>query len=443
MSRRRPTSLVPDQAMYGIPPSGGMALLNTVEEQYQVAAGETIAKGELVHLTDYDANPGTVAAGALLGFAGRGTSVVYKADNHDARMCWIDTDKALVARYDGSGAVYARVATVTPKTGAIALGAEVAVVASGAGLHLYLCKLDTNKALLLYLTGGNYVYALVLSASGTTVSVPGIAYQVSVDSAVSGRYLLSAAQIGTDKVIMIYSQSSSYPTRARVLSTSGSVVSAGSEVDVYSNSYSYLNVIALDTDLALICTRSTSDTYNTARVASVSGTTITLGAAMRTLYANTSAIKIASNKVVFWTVATAASLSSMRVGTISGTTITLDGTTVWTVGSFLYPPGQQVSGKNIVVLSVRPTTGATAHYLLERARVHGTVARGQAATPVTEASSASTEPAQLLSCLDYSLCMVYNGTNTPLTVVRHSRDALGAAKTAGTAGATIAVLRFQ
>jgi hypothetical protein len=188
--------------------------------------------------------------------------------------CVLDSSRVLVAYCVGSNSGTAIVLSISGTT--ITAPSSAFVFESASTNHISACVLDSSRVLVAYQDVGNSSFgtAIVLSISGTTITAPSPAF---VFESASTNYI-SACVLDSSRVLVAYRDSgnSSYGT-ARVLSISGTTITALSPAFVFeSASTSYISACVLDSSRVLVAYRDGGNyDYGTAIVLSISGTTIT------------------------------------------------------------------------------------------------------------------------------------------------------------------------
>ncbi|MFA6198752.1 MAG: hypothetical protein WC734_06425, partial [Patescibacteria group bacterium] len=209
----------------------------------------------------------TISYGSEVQFNGASTTNVTAAP--------LGTDKAIFTYEDSDTYGKAIVASVSGTT--ISYGSE-AVYFSSDVAYMAVGKADDNQALVIAsVVSDNNSTGRVATVSDTTISYG--ADEPFSYSASSYQYRSSVAQISTDKVLIAYTtQVSGF---AVVATVSGTAVTYGTRVSFDAGSPYEVSVAKLTTDKAIITFFDyvVSTMYGQARVASVSGTTITLGTA--------------------------------------------------------------------------------------------------------------------------------------------------------------------
>jgi len=283
----------------------------------------------LITYEDYDnRNYGTAIVASISGTTiTYGTKVIFNtAETSDISAVKLDTDKALITYSDYGNSDYgtAIVASVSGTT--ITYGAEN--VFNGAGTYyISASQLTTGKALIAYDDGGNSDYgtAIVASVSGTTITYGA---ENVFESAVTSS--IAATQLTTDKAIIAYKDegNSNYGT-AVVASVSGTTITYPSAANVFeSATTSSIAVAQLTTDKAIIAYKDEGNSnYGTAVVASVSGTTITYPSAVNVFEsASTTDISVAQlttdKALISYSDVGNSDYGTARVASVSGTTIT-------------------------------------------------------------------------------------------------------------------------
>ena len=140
-------------------------------------------------------------------------------------VCKLDTDKIIVLYENGTDTL-AKAATISGTTPTFG---SAATVASGQILDSSCCQLDTDKALMVYKDAGSESDARVATVSGTTVSFSAAEVNFRVTGIQESH---SVAQLTTDKAIITYAvQTTLYSI---VCSVAGSTPSFGVENSILS-----------------------------------------------------------------------------------------------------------------------------------------------------------------------------------------------------------------
>jgi len=283
----------------------------------------------LITYEDYDnRNYGTAIVASISGTTiTYGTKAIFNtAETSDISAVKSDTDKAIIAYSDYGNSDYgtAIVASVSGTT--ITYGAENVFNSAGT-YYISTSQLTTGKALIAYDDSGNSDYgtAIVASVSGTTITYGA---ENVFESAITSS--IAAAQLTTDKAIIAYKDegNSNYGT-AVVASVSGTTITYPSAANVFeSATTSSIAVAQLTTDKAIIAYKDEGNSnYGTAVVASVSGTTITYPSAVNVFEsASTTDISVAQlatdKALISYSDVGNSDYGTARVASVSGTTIT-------------------------------------------------------------------------------------------------------------------------
>jgi hypothetical protein len=178
----------------------------------------------------------------------------------------IDSSRALVVYTHSSGFVYGIVLSISGTT--VTANTETQLFASTITAY-ELVKLDSTRFLIVYNRSG-LIYGRVITVSGTSIS---IGTEYSVSSSTTGTTEISGALISTDKVLLAVNGSSN-ATYTLAVSISGTVITAGTRLTIRSTGTYRPRVTKIDTDKGVIIHQWGGDGY--AAVANVSGTTVTI-----------------------------------------------------------------------------------------------------------------------------------------------------------------------
>jgi hypothetical protein len=342
--------------------SGGGAaglVIDELIESYVVAAGETISAGTFVEFVSAltgskaqintgtnttwirsalistnkaivvynnpaNSNFGTANVISVSGLTITvGTSFVFESANTtNTDVVGIDTDKAIVVYQDQPNSNQGT-SVVLNITGTTIGAGSLLIFNTTNSQYNRVVKLATNKALVLYRTGSNgNALAKVLSVSGTTISQGS---QFTVEAADS--YYYSLAEIGTDKAIAFYNDygNSQYAT-ARVLSVSGTSISGGTHLVVDTIALYFNDITYFDTDKAIVSYRDENNTVKRIRALTVSGTTITAGTSVtfETNGVNLQSLKkLDTDKVILTYGFASLFFGTYKIYSVSGSTLTL------------------------------------------------------------------------------------------------------------------------
>ncbi len=241
------------------------------------------------------------------------------------QCCEIDTNKFVVASYRNFGPGEARVGTVSGTT--ITWGTANEFCADIAmGLGLGVCKLDTNKFVVVYADydQGDRGYARVGTVSGTTITWGTAVY---FDFGKDAEYP-SCCQLGTDKFAIAYDDEDGVTDYGAVLvcTVSDSTITVGTPLDFYNGRIGFVRCCKLDTDKFVVFYRDYGDGSKAKACAfTVSGTTPTAGTIKEIDSNGTNyhdCIQLDTDKfLIAWQDYTN-TISKVEICTVSGTTIT-------------------------------------------------------------------------------------------------------------------------
>jgi hypothetical protein len=139
---------------------------------------------------------------------------------------------------------------------------------------------SSDKVLVCYRNGSNggYLYAQILTISGTTITA-----STPVQCNSNNSYDISTTLVSSDKVLVCYSNNSNnYYLYAQILTISGTTITASTPVQCNSyNSYDITTTL-VSSDKVLVCYRNVSNSsYLYAQILTISGTTITASTPVR------------------------------------------------------------------------------------------------------------------------------------------------------------------
>lgn len=223
------------------------------------------------------------------------------------------------------------------------------------------CKLTDTTALVVYLGSGNLVNCRVLTLSGSTVTAGAAATFASSGTSIAKVEAYSATQ-----TLVVYRNTSSQAC-ARVLDVSGTTITPGSEVVVSANAIDYQNVSILEGDFGLVTYLDTAGGgFIKARIVNKSGSTLSVpGSEIEVSDVGATTGQATENKtngsdraVVTWI--DASNLIKSRLYSVSSGAITPSSQGVYTyarTGSafsgYVFP-----SGKNVTVYNNKDSADA-------------------------------------------------------------------------------------
>ncbi len=189
-----------------------------------------------------------------MGVTGQTSAIFESASSSYVQVTQVDTNRYVVAYRDfgNSGYGTACVLTVNPADNTVTSYTPV-VFESASTLYVSIAKLDTNKAIVVYQDAGNSSYGtacvLTVNPADNTISAgtPTVFASVSTLTCV-------VCQTQTDKVIVAYrDQTNSSYGKAVVLTVSGTTITVGSILTFEStNSISNPQIVALNSTQAIV-----------------------------------------------------------------------------------------------------------------------------------------------------------------------------------------------
>lgn len=332
--------------------SGG-AKINGIIEEYVVQAGSTISAGDFVQfVTDTTAGSTDVLASKF--------GSTLKAE--------LLTDTLLLVIYlDFSNSYYGCAKAISISNGMITSIGNEFVFYSGTVVtnKLGLSRLTDTTALVTFKVGSYNLYSVILSVSGTTITK---GTQVTTFNAGADSLYLAGqvSQTNTSVFITFNYNSSSY---AIVLTISGTTITVGTPTVVNATGKAgiYWDVLAISGSVVIgVGTYSTSAC---AVIFTISGTTITMGTAVvictnASGFAYYQMIKISSSQVLL---AFNSANMYIQVSTISGTAITFATEQILTTSYYNYPVRfVKISGNKYLLVHSYDNNGHHAYTVLDR-----------------------------------------------------------------------------
>lgn len=221
----------------------------------------------------------TTTQSTLTGLSVAQTTTSYPLAS-DIEVTALSSSAVLIGYVDKTTSdMYAVVATISGTT--ISFGTPFAV-AVGTYQRISVCSLSSTAAFIVGTTSGSSyaVYALVIS--GTTITASAAYTQASQNS-------VSIRKLDSTRAILTYASTAGSSTSVRIMQHNGtSAITAGSGVNWIGTSYNLMSMSGRQADVITIDTNKfvCFATPGVARVATVSGTTITLGTTSATLQSN-------------------------------------------------------------------------------------------------------------------------------------------------------------
>jgi len=216
--------------------------------------------------------------------------------------------------------------------------------------------MDSTHAIAVYQGTDDYGYAVGLSVSGTTVTA-GTA--VAFHSSVMSDFMVRVCAMDSTHAVVTFADATTDNGTAVCLTLSGTTITVNTPVDYDTGDVSNGDVCSLSATLAMLTYDDNNDTSDLkARILSLSGTTLTVGAA--TTFDGTAGLSFlnsisaldATHAIVAYYKATSTQYSKLCVMSVSGTTITA-GTAVDIVSAselYLSPDVSALSATRAIVV---------------------------------------------------------------------------------------------
>jgi hypothetical protein len=234
----------------------------------------------------------------------------------------VSSDKVLVCYSNGSNGyyLYAQILTISGTT----ITASTPVQCNSYNsIYISTTLVSSDKVLVCYCNGsiGNYLYAQILTISGTTITA-----STPVQCNSNNSYYISTTLVSSDKVLVCYRNvSNSSYLYAQILTISGTTITASTPVRCNSYYSDYISTTLVSSDKVLVCYRNGSNnSYLYAQILTISGTTITASTPVRCNSYDSDYISttlVSSDKVLVCYNGNNGYLYA-QILTISGTTIT-------------------------------------------------------------------------------------------------------------------------
>ena len=273
-----------------------------------------------------------------LGKGGAGTDIevgspltFISTNSSDQRVVGLSATKAIVVYTDNSSNYKGTACILDVSGSTLTAGTPVIHNTSITGSSA-VTMLTSTKALIVYKNAGNSGRgtACVLDVSGTTITVG-----TSVVFATGSIDQANITSLTSTKAIVTFHDTSAKRGRACVLDVSGSTITAGGLTNYNTTGSSYSNVVATltSTKALVVYENTTNGSYLTTRVLDVSGSTITLGSAVLVQSANLGYIDLtglsSTKALVVYADTTNGNYGTARVLSVSGTTITVGSAAVF------------------------------------------------------------------------------------------------------------------
>jgi hypothetical protein len=228
-----------------------------------------------------------------------------------------------VCYYNGNngGYLYAQILTISGTT----ITASTPVQCNSYNsIYISTTLVSSDKVLVCYCNGSNYyLYAQILTISGTTITA-----STPVQCNSYSSYYSSTTLVSSDKVLACYhNDSDGAYLYAQILTISGTTITASTPVQCNNNNSYYISTTLVSSDKVLVCYRNVSNSnYLYAQILTISGTTITASTPVRcnsygSYYISTTLVSSDKVLVCYRNVSNSNYLYA-QILTISGTTIT-------------------------------------------------------------------------------------------------------------------------
>ena len=334
LSTTRPVGIVSSVGSNpsGISASGSETVFNSALTDKIVAMALSDSKVLVTYLDNGNSDRGTAVVLSISGNTiTAGSEFVFNSGpTYYASAVALSDSKALVAYIDDGNSSYGIAIVLTVDGTTITAGSKFVFNSTYAYTYI-MVALSSSKVLVAYMDTGNSSYgtAVVLTISGTTITA---GTKLVFNGA--GTDAISAVPLSDSKVLVAYQDSgNSSRGTARILTISGTTITAGGET-VFNGTYTaYISSVALSDSKVLLAYAVVISTsyYETAQILTITGTTIT--ASGIETYFDTgnadstfiSAVALSDSKVLVahLDLGSATDYGLATILTISGTTITV------------------------------------------------------------------------------------------------------------------------
>ncbi|MCP6719748.1 MAG: hypothetical protein KJI72_00260 [Patescibacteria group bacterium] len=312
--------------------------------------------------------------------AALGSETVFKATaTTNVAAAQIADDKFVLAYWDGTN-VRARVATVSGTTPSF--GTEVTISGVASQPVIDVCKLDTDKFVVVYSQGNRTRLGRPCSVSGTTITLGTIKDFGDFPSADTS--IIKCAQLDVDKfVVMAGALDTAVVIWANTVSalviTKGSDTALGMGAPPTDSKHNANASLAqVDTDKFVAAYRKVSDNDGYVKIGTVSGTIITLGGETSFNAADTSEIDAVcpttTNLIVSYKDEGNSNQGTLVAATISGTTPTFGSEVVFETGITNFTSIAKVGSKTVVI--AYQDAGDSNHGKVVSAKINGNTVSG-------------------------------------------------------------------
>lgn len=310
---------------------------------------------------DGNSNYGTAVVGTVSGTSiSFGSPVVFESAFANSITSTYDStnNKVVIAYADAGNSAYGTAIVGTVSGTSISFGTAVVFRSANTSPYSMTYDIVNNKLTIFYADGGNSFYgtAIVGTVSGTSIS---FGTAVVFNSAGVGGFVASTYDLTNTKTVVVYQNEGNarYGT-ARVGTVSGTSISFGSAVVFNTANTQYVS-IGYDSanGKSVITYRDVGNSnFGTAIIGTVSGTNISFGAEAvfesAAINFNSLSYDSANNKIVIaYADEGNASYGTFIVGTVSGTSITFGSAVVFesAVSQYLSAVYDSVNQKVVVV----------------------------------------------------------------------------------------------
>ena len=355
--------------------SGDGSNLSGVESGVEnfVASG-AIGNGETV-VINTDGTVGIVTG--TVTSSSSGTPVVVEARNSGYLGSTYDTDndKVIITYTDQDSPYYARAVVGTVSGTSITFGTPV-IFESARVEHTSVAYIGSSKVVIAYqdVANSNYGTAIVGTVSGTSISF-GSAVVFNSSSSQEER----VSSIGNDKVVIAYRDAGASSWGKAIVGTvSGTSISFGTAANYEEGNVQWQSSVAIGNDKVVFSYQDAGDTNKgKARVGTVSGTSISFGAieeyeSNSIDYGGCTYDSTNDKVIVAYSDNGNSASGTARVGTVSGTSISFGAATVYNSGAAsIYNALAYDSAANRVVIAYRDQNNS-GHGTLNVGTVSGT-----------------------------------------------------------------------
>ena len=304
--------------------------------QVRVVASGTLTDGKAVIV---NANGTVSVVDPTSGSPAFGSAVVFNAATVAETAATFDSNsnKVVIAYRDYGNSSYGTAIVGTVSGNSISFGSEV-VFESGGPVSYLAATFDSNsnKVVIAYKdeANTNKATAIVGTVSGTSIS---FGSHVIFHSS-NFFYTDAVFDSNSNKVVITYAPEPNYYTTTIVGTVSGTSISFGSPVQVYSNNGNQARSTFDSNSNKVVITYEGSSNYPNVVVGTVSGTSISYGTAVVAQSVGSNSFSLTfdsnSNKVVLgYRATTSSNHGTAVVGTVSGTSISFGTPVVFIGGS--------------------------------------------------------------------------------------------------------------